>query len=314
MPDNHAPAIQWLKNLLVRAGPRSPLVRLSLKAHARGHGFRVSFPDQAIAIRRGTRELRIPLESFIEVPVTMECFDQFFDTIEPPLIDGLSVLDFSRPGVHVYRRSGVALHFPGIPEEDSMDAYTHWYSVQPGDTVWDAGAHAGATAYFLAQSVGPNGRVYAFEPDAGNYEYLIENIARHHLDNVIPVRKALSRATGTVAFQADGTMSAGIREHLLYADRGQTVDVESIALPDACKEFGVPAFVKMDIEGAEVAVIEGATEFLKDHAIHFAIESYHPVDGELTYHALERIFPSIGYEVSSADCFGQMFTWARKRS
>jgi len=36
-----------------------------------------------------------------------------------------------------------------------MDAYTHGYAPQPGDVVWDAGAHAGATAYFLAQMVGP---------------------------------------------------------------------------------------------------------------------------------------------------------------
>ena len=195
-----------------------------------------------------------------------------------------------------------------------MDAYAHWYQVKPGDVVWDVGAHAGATTYFLAQAVGQTGHVFAFEPDARNFQYLCENISRHRLSNVTPVKKALSGSTGTVKFQADGTMSAGIREYLTYQDRGRTVEIEALSLPDACSETGgVPAYVKMDIEGAEVAVIDGAALFLRDHAVHFAIESYHLIDGEMTYKALDGLFPTIGYDVYSSDSLGQMFTWARRK-
>ena len=41
-------------------------------------------------------------------------------------------------------------------------------------------------------------------------------------------------------------------------------------------------YVKMDIEGAEVAVIQSSQEFLRAHSVNFAIESYHRVNGELT--------------------------------
>ena len=71
-----------------------------------------------------------------------------------------------------------------------MDAYTHGYVPQPGDVVWDAGAHAGATAYFLAQMVGPSGKVYAFEPDQNNYNYLLQNIELHKLPSVITSKAA----------------------------------------------------------------------------------------------------------------------------
>ena len=71
--------------------------------------------------------------------------------------------------------------------------------------------------------------------------------------------------------------------------------------------------MKMDIEGAEVAVIEGAQSFLRAHPIHLAIESYHRINGELTYRALERLFFGIGYGVHSSHEFGQMFTWAEPR-
>jgi FkbM family methyltransferase len=52
------------------------------------------------------------------------------------------------------------------------------------------------TAYRLAKMVGPTGRVYAFEPDETNFEYLLLNIEMHGLSNVTPVKAALSDKTG----------------------------------------------------------------------------------------------------------------------
>jgi FkbM family methyltransferase len=308
----NVPGIQSLKNGLVRMGPNSSLVRLLLSANARLRGFSLRFTGERILLQRGNQLLYLAPASFVEIPVIMECFDQIFNSVEPHQHNQTAVLDFSIPGLHVYRRGGIGFHFPGLPEEDSIEAYTHFYQPKPGDIVWDVGAHAGATTYFLSQAVGPAGRVYAFEPDERTYPFLLKNIAMHKLSNVITVKKALSRMTGSVTFQSDGTVSSGIREYLLYSDRGQSVAVPSISLPDACEEFGcVPQYVKMDIEGAEVAVIEGASDFLRRHAIHFAIESYHPVAGELTFETLHRIFPTIGYSVESSKQFGQMFTWAK---
>ena len=45
-------------------------------------------------------------------------------------------------------------------EDDCMDAYTASYRPGEGDVVWDVGAHAGMTTYFLSQMVGATGRVY----------------------------------------------------------------------------------------------------------------------------------------------------------
>jgi hypothetical protein len=68
----------------------------------------------------------------------------------------------------------------------------------------------------------------------------------------------------------------------------------------------------MDIEGAEVAAIEGSAAFLKQHNIHFAIESYHRLGDTYTYSLLNSLFPKLGYEVESTNYAGQMFTWAKK--
>jgi FkbM family methyltransferase len=304
--------VQFLKDYLVRLGPNSVFVQAALRMHGFRHGYTVEFANDAIMLHKAQREMILNKAQYVQVPIMMECYNLFFETIEGQSIKGRTTLDFSRPGLQRYRKSGTAFHFPSIPEDDVMDAYTHGYAPQPGDVVWDAGAHAGATSYFLAQMVGPSGKVYAFEPDQNNYRYLLQNIELHKLHNVIPVKKALSGSTGTAEFCMDGSMSAGLSDYLTYSEKDKFQKVETVSFADACAELGdVPAYVKMDIEGAEVVTIKTAQEFLKAHPVNFAIESYHPVDGELTWKPLEKLFSGIGYEVWSSDKFGQMFTWAK---
>jgi hypothetical protein len=110
----------------------------------------------------------------------------------------------------------------------------------------------------------------------------------------------------------DGSMGAGLVDHLIYADTGQRVEVKTLSLQDACSSVGcVPHFVKMDIEGSELAVIESSLRFLSDTGIHFSFDSYHRLcDESYTYMKLENLFASIGYKAESTSEFGQMFTYA----
>lgn len=306
--------VQQIKENLVRRGPDSALVRSALKLHAQLHGFKVCFSGKKISIARGRREMILNQNEFVLVPIMMECHDLYFRTVTSRIDAGKEVLDFSVPGTHSYKASGTSFYFPSIPEDDVMDAYTFWYAPQPGDVVWDAGAHAGASTYFLSQLVGPQGRVYAFEPDDVGFSYLLKNIELHGLRNVVPVKKALDRDSGTATFNMDGTMAAAINSYLTYSPNANLKTVSTLSFADACAELGsVPKYVKMDIEGAELGVIGGAREYLKSHPVHFAVESYHLVDGARTYKGLENIFHEIGYDALSSNQFGQMFTWARPK-
>jgi len=253
----------------------------------------------------------LPKQQFNLLPIMLECYDDFFRWIETTQQDGYNVLDFSAPGFHRYRQLGVGFHFPGIPEDYSLDGYTHWYKPRLGDVVFDVGGHAGMTAYFLSQMVGQSGRVVSFEPDDSNYDHLLRNIQYHRLTNVITVKKAMAASTGTATFNMDGTMAAGLSEFLVYPNTGRQVTVETVSFSDACHEFGVPAFMKMDIEGAEVDLIRSALPFLCEHAVHLSFDSYHRLrDGTYTWAPLEDLLRSIGYAVESSAEFGQMFTWA----
>lgn len=307
--------LQWAKQNLVSRGPGSALVRMALSVHARRRGFKLRFSKDSISLRKGQREMLLNKAQFVEVPWAMQFYDAYFDTILAHTTNGLEILDFSRPGLHQYRGWGASFYCPSFPEEDTRDAYTHWYTPQPGDRVWDVGANAGITTFFLSRLVGPNGRVYAFEPDDTNYEYLLRNVELHGLSNVITVKTALARKTGTAMFNMTGTMAAGISEYLVYADRGQCQTVPTISLADAAAQFGgSPAYIKMDVEGAEVEIIQGAKSFLGSHPIEFAIESSHPHGSGFTHTALETLFREAGYTVGSSGQFGEVFTWARMSS
>ena len=225
-----------------------------------------------------------------------------------------AVLDFSKPGLHQYKKSGVSLWSPGMVEEDSMDAYTAGHKPKPGEVIWDVGAHGGVTSYFFAQMVGPTGRVYAFEPDDHTYDYLLRNIELHKLENVIPMKKALAEKTGKALFSMDGSLGAGLTDYTDTADKREIREVDTISFSDACREFGIPAFVKMDIEGAEIAVIAGALSVLKENPIHFAIETEHRVHGEYTSVPITRMLSEIGYKAWSAPFAGQQFTWGEPTS
>jgi FkbM family methyltransferase len=299
-----------VRERLLKLGPEHPVFRSAIRLQALINGFRVSASAEQIELSRGTRLMLLPKTHFPQVPSALHMWDLLFETVTPKVEGLYEVLDFSKPGLHRYRKSGVSLWAPGMVEEDSMDAYTASYVPQPGDVIWDVGAHAGATSYFFSQMVGAGGRVFAFEPDELSYNYLLRNIELHKLENVIAVKKALARESGVGAFSMDGTLGAGLVGFTQCASRNHTRQVETASFADACREYGVPKLVKMDIEGAEADVIAGAASFLRHNPIHFAIETEHRINREYTSVPITRLFLEIGYKVFSGRVSGQQFTWA----
>jgi FkbM family methyltransferase len=315
MPQAQAPrAVQQLKDRLVALGPRHWLTRLALWGVGFRHGWQINFSQNAIEMRKGNRRLILPDREYINIPMIAAggmlariCFD----TTTPDRRGAFDVWDYSRPGWRKYRQSGLDFYMPAIPEEESQDAYTHWYTPQPGDVVWDVGAHAGQTTYFLSRMVGPEGKVLAWEPDPANVACLKHNIERHGLHNVTVIAQAVADVTGPVAFHMDGTMGSGIVNYLPYQGARHAVTIDAVTLADACRIYGLPDYIKMDIEGAELAVIRAAVPFLREHPIHLAVETAHVVDGRFAYVELEPLLRECGYTVESSLDFECWYTWAR---
>ncbi len=126
--------------------------------------------------------------------------------------------------------------------------------IAPGSVVFDVGANVGFLSLLAGRLVGQTGRVIAFEPAPVALAYLRRHVALNHATNVEVIAVAASDHNGRARFSSAGALEMG---HL--ADEGD-VDVETASL-DTLVEAGIvptPDVIKIDVEGAELAVLHGA--------------------------------------------------------
>lgn len=131
----------------------------------------------------------------------------------------------------------------------------------------DVGANKGMTAAFLASFVDC---VYAFEPEEHNITSFKRTMALNEVKNVELIPNAVSNQEGTVKF----FIAPGESHHSLgTAHLGQTEDnvrnVPCVTLDSFCKQrgIGIVDILKVDVEGFETSVFEGASQMLSDKKI-----------------------------------------------
>jgi FkbM family methyltransferase len=124
--------------------------------------------------------------------------------------------------------------------------------------VVDGGAHIGVLT-LLAASLCPRGTVYAFEPAPATADYLEGNVRANGLANVVVERAVLGAVDGEVGFQFEPDYPAG--SHV-----GDAPAVRAVRLDTWAGEHGLDRIdlVKLDLEGAEIAAIEGGARTLTD--------------------------------------------------
>ena len=135
----------------------------------------------------------------------------------------------------------------------------------PGDTFIDVGANFGYYTVIASKLVGETGRVIAFEPDPVSFRLLGRNVEANGCTNVVLVQKALSNQPGTIKLYLHETNKGA---HTIYkiGKSDRFVKVEAVRLDDYLKSFeGDVNLIKIDTEGAEGAILEGARETLRRH-------------------------------------------------
>jgi FkbM family methyltransferase len=304
-----------LTKAAIALGPSNPLVHFLLQQQCQKHQCELVDAGSVLRIQKGNRAILLSNIHFVYAPDIAERFDLYFETVVPVLRDGGLVVDYSRPAVHTYKSSGLPFELAAFPEEqEAVEGYFHWYRPQPGDRVFDIGAHCGVSTYHLSKLVGSRGRVIAFEPDALNHALLLRNIERHGLTNVTVVKSALAEKTGRAEFHHEGTLGSCLSHWSRRRSVGNTYSVETITLSDAFRHWGIPDFCKMDIEGAELGVIEEASQLLRITKTQFALDTNHIVKGSLTALRIEKMFRAYGFHAASAVIAGSMTTWAQPSS
>jgi FkbM family methyltransferase len=172
--------------------------------------------------------------------------------------------------------------------------------LRPGDTAVDVGANKGSYLLWLSRWVGP-GRVVAFEPQPALAAYLREACAALSLANVTVEAKAVSKAPGEQAlYLPSGTTSPGASLNQRVADRDacQAIAVPVVALDDYLALPAKVRVLKIDVEGHEQAVFEGAARLLREQSplLVFECEQRHLDHG--TVYDVFHYLKGLGYRGS----------------
>jgi FkbM family methyltransferase len=168
-------------------------------------------------------------------------------------------------------------------------------AIRPDDTVCDIGANKGSYTYWLSRWV-PQGRVVAFEPQEQLASYLQRACASLKLSNVTVEAKAVYSKSGTLDLFIPGTADspgATLNAKASLREEGRTVSVPVVALDeyfDPTTRIGV---LKIDVEGAERKLFEGAIRILTRQSplLVFECENRHLETGTVldVFHFLEGL-------------------------
>jgi FkbM family methyltransferase len=241
----------------------------------------------------------------------IESFDYFFDSAESSKInfegEKYKIVDFSTPRLqNVTGFDEFPIMCPSLTEPfSSIQQYLDFAKLQPGHTVFDLGAYSALTSIAFSKAVTNTGRVLALEPDPKNFKASAENIASNYrvngLDNITLIAAAISDSPGVLQLSSEGAMGSSLSS-IVGKHRGTLVDVQCVTFDDLLLAYGLPSvdFIKMDIEGAELATILGSGEFLMTHRPRMIIEP-HYVQGMITSTPIVKFLTDIGYNCQVID-------------
>ena len=173
--------------------------------------------------------------------------------------------------------------------------------VAPGATVVDAGAHTGVVTAQLCRAVGPAGAVHAIEPLPANARRLRELKSDNHLDQLTVWECAVSDRDETVSLRTTGAADGSPHSSLTASNyTGATVSVAARALDGIVAEGARVGFIKVDIEGAESLMLDGAQRIMRsDRPLVFCeFNEIHLRDAGSSADELLRRFEDLGYKTA----------------
>lgn len=194
--------------------------------------------------------------------------------------------------------------------------------LRDGDTVIDVGANIGFFTILAGTLVGSSGRVVSFEPDPANRARLETNAAMNGHRHCTSLASAVTDMPGSVTFYVNSDNSGGnalwdpaqfpgnvrsqAQKHVLQVE-ATTLDHEAARL-----RLPLPKLIKVDTEGADQRVLEGARSLLAGAAVPFVVSELHEF-GLAKMNCTQRSFRSymegLGYSTFTLQLSGSMPTF-----
>lgn len=168
-----------------------------------------------------------------------------------------------------------------------------FYSISNDEILFDCGAFTGDTIEdFVTFTNKKYKKIVAFEPDEKNVKRLNAFI-NNKIENVVVIQKATGDKNGKVSFLNKGNMFSKIVD---VKDSSDELSVDIVRLDNYIDYH--PTLIKMDIEGAELDSLIGATQIIKTQKPKLAICIYHmPFDFYEIPKFLKSLVPEYKFKV-----------------
>lgn len=141
----------------------------------------------------------------------------------------------------------------------------------------DVGANVGLYSMLASEKIGNTGKVIAVEPEPRNYNNLIKNIKLNRYKNTICKNIALTNHKGFERLYVD-SFNPLTHSLILYKNKKSFIKVPVTTIDKLVKELTINKvdIIKIDAEGAEIPILEGAEKTLKNNPqVKLIIASYH---------------------------------------
>ena len=140
-------------------------------------------------------------------------------------------------------------------------------NLKPGHVFVDVGSNIGLLALEASGLVGDSGKVIAFEPNPWCYKQLTEITSLNKKENIFAFCLALSREEGWITLNMNKSDSVLMtRSSMIFSDdNAQKTSVLAKRLDDFLPRKGPITILKIDVEGAEMEVLEGSKQLILEH-------------------------------------------------
>ena len=228
---------------------------------------------------------------------------------EPLIENGAIRVKRTRHGVMAYNKNDVyigrALDLYG--EHSELELRALGQLLPPAGTVIDVGANIGVHSVFFARTVGPQGRVLAFEPQRQAFQLLSANAALNGLTQLRCERAAVGPKRGEILVPDLDPDAANNFGGISLNDEGGGEPVPVLRLDDF--DLAACDLIKIDVEGMECEVLAGARDTAILHAPLLYVENDRRENSaaliELLFSLDYRLFWHLPYLFNPDNYFGE---------
>ena len=200
-----------------------------------------------------------------KIPGVVPVYDYLYSRLKP---GGLTVVESDGHRILVDPRdAAIARHFLLRAGYEPEEKEIFKRIVEPGMVVVDVGANIGDYTLLAARGAGPSGLVYAVEPEPHNFSLLTRNVAENGYTNVRCLNMALAGEAGRLTLHVDPANYGGsslIASNVPGTAKAVEVVTDTLDHLLAANRPPRPAgLIKMDAQGAEAGIMEGARRTLE---------------------------------------------------